>query len=394
MIPDRRIKITPGTKAAQFAFYAAALAANAAKRLMIDNRKRSEGSPRRVLIIEPFGMGDTLALQPLISQLHSCGLEVVLAIKPQWQELIPDAHVYGRINCCLPWAAYERKDKYRIASYFKSSFRNLMNDLKTAGAGNIGIDPRGDIRSIFLLNLAGCKEIYSSAHYVGSDLKIPGGVSDLVELPRDIVRWKQLLLFAQRFDCESYSEPPSLCHLVSKDSIKTCFRDRKRIALLPIANRPGRIWPARNWQQLLGELQKKDLFPLLLCGPGQKQNAETLLGGCMEATECQSINQWINTLQSCETAISVNTGPMHLVDAMRIPQVVITGSSSLPTWGPSWPESESLHHHEIMKCAPCHETGNYCRNGYACINAVKVAEVVRALERILKRLEGSDSDVQ
>jgi ADP-heptose:LPS heptosyltransferase len=339
-------------------------------------------------------MGDTLALQPLIAQLHSCGLEVIPVVKPQWQQLIPDAYVHARINCCVPWAAYERKDKYRIDAYCKSSFRNLMSELKATGAGSIGIDPRGDIRSIFLLNMAGCTKIYSAAYYVGSDLKIPRGVSELIELPRDTVRWKQLLSFAQRFHCQSSSEPPSLYHLTSTGSSKTCSRVQNRIALLPVANRPGRLWPAKNWQQLLGELQKRELIPLLLCGPGEKQNAETLLGDCIEATECRSINQWINALQSCETAVSVNTGPMHLVDAMRIPQVVITGSSSLPTWGPSWPESESLNHHELLKCAPCHETGNYCRNGYACINAVEVDEVVGALDRILMRLEDFDSDAQ
>jgi hypothetical protein len=46
-----------------------------------------------------------------------------------------------------------------VAEYLKRQFRELLGQLRKAGRGCVGVDTRGDIRSIILLYLAGCRRV-------------------------------------------------------------------------------------------------------------------------------------------------------------------------------------------------------------------------------------------
>ncbi len=72
--------------------------------------------------------------------------------------------------------------------------------------------------------------------------------------------------------------------------------------------------------------------------------------------EAASCSDWPRILSACAAIVSVNTGPMHLADAMDIPLAVVDGASRLPLWAPEGPRSVVLHHQERVPEAPFHPT--------------------------------------
>ena len=72
-------------------------------------------------------------------------------------------------------------------------------------------------------------------------------------------------------------------------------------------------------------------------------------------------------LAACGAVVSVNTGPMHVADAMGLPLVVLDGASRLPLWAPEGPRSVVLQHQDRVPGAPFHPTAS---NGAAVQRAV------------------------
>ena len=43
----------------------------------------------KVVLLEPFGMGDAISLLPLVSLLHDHGFGVIVCARPAWRSLFP-----------------------------------------------------------------------------------------------------------------------------------------------------------------------------------------------------------------------------------------------------------------------------------------------------------------
>src|SRR5207245_28285 len=112
-------------------------------------------------------------LESLIRHLRIHAIEVRLCARKEWQGLFTQAQATQWLHPCIPWSSYDSKRKYRIASYFLPNFWKFIRQLRVMGRGAVGLDPRGDIRSVILLYLAGCYRVITLASYLGSDLRIP-----------------------------------------------------------------------------------------------------------------------------------------------------------------------------------------------------------------------------
>lgn len=84
-------------------------------------------------------------------------------------------------------------------------------------------------------------------------------------------------------------------------------------------------------------------------------------------------------LQRARAMVSVDTGPMHMAQAVNCPTVAVFGPTDPAVWGPVNPNSQLVYAGE--KCSPCWGKGE-CSNN-RCMEKIKADEVLRALEKVM-----------
>src|SRR5689334_16110050 len=127
----------------------------AAVALRLKKLFKTNRNAEKVLIIEPFGLGDMISLEPLVRALKQRGYKVGLCGRKAWRPLYPEDGQLQWIDADLPWCTHNEREKYAVRDYTSAQFRTFLRTLKDWGDGTIGLDTRGDIRSVGLLRLAG-----------------------------------------------------------------------------------------------------------------------------------------------------------------------------------------------------------------------------------------------
>lgn len=146
---------------------------------------------KKAIVLEPYGMGDVISLLPLLEELKKSQWEVTVLAKTSWRPVAsPD--LYRRwVSTMLPWASYHDGEKYASLSALRSYILKLKAELGNAH-DFVGIDPRGDIRSVLLLYWLGCREVVSLSTYVGSDARLPSFAVKSVSAGTGLHRWRQI----------------------------------------------------------------------------------------------------------------------------------------------------------------------------------------------------------
>lgn len=83
-------------------------------------------------------------------------------------------------------------------------------------------------------------------------------------------------------------------------------------------------------------------------------------------------------LQQAYAMVSVDTGPMHIAQAVQCPTVAVFGPTDPTVWGPRNANSEVIYTAE--QCSPCWGKGECPAN--VCMEKIKAKHVLDALERI------------
>jgi ADP-heptose:LPS heptosyltransferase len=337
----------------------------------------------RVVILEPFGLGDVVSHEPLVRLLIERHWDVTFCGAAEWRSLFPGI---PWVNAEIAWGRHARGEKYKGSAYLSRRFRSFLFSLRQTASGGIGIDTRGDIRSVLLLYLAGCREVLTLSNYLGSDLQMPGAVGTIVGFQPDQPRWASNVRFAERLTGESGSSSgPAFPHLRSQNG-----RPMRRLCLMPVAPWPGKWWVPARWQELVTVLKGQgwDLFGL--AGPGQRGLAVQQLGDGVEVTECTSVQDWANQLQKAAFLVTLDSGPMHLAAALDIPVVALFGQGQLPLWAPPHPRSEVVTHQsdpDFRVCAPIEANTAI---GQEFMRRITVDEVLAAIDRLAAgRTQGS-----
>ena len=338
-------------------------------------RRRGVDAP--VFLYEPYGMGDVLALQPLVLAYLDAGRRVVLAAKPAWREIVPPRPGFTFAPVSPVYTAYDPARKYQ--GFLRGAW-SLARALRPHAAGADGIDVRGDVRSLAILYLAGCGRVRTLPRYfTATDCRVMPFAAHVVPLRRDVSR---------RLVNAAFAPPgatlgrPTLRHLMPAGGV---IPDPRRVGLVPLTPWAGKRWPPERWRELARRLQAAGRIPVVLCGPGETAEALAATGfaaGEIECREAEGVRRWVPLLAKCGAVVSVNTGPMHLADALGRPLVVIEGSSRLPLWAPEGERAFVVHHQRAAGCAPCHQVGGAESCGRRCMALVGVDEVLAALRAV------------
>jgi len=335
---------------------------------------------RTVLIVEPFGMGDIISHQPLIHILCENGYDVCVCAKQEWRSLYPNVQCW--VPARIPWSSYEEDKKYGVKKYASRDFLTFLRELRKVGEGSVGVDTRGDIRNVILLYMAGCRQVLTLSSYLGTDHRNFFGAGRRLTFRSDLRRWEINLSFLEMLDSERAACPraPRFRHL-EQPATRTPL-----LGLIAIAPWQGKWWGPEKWSELIEYVRVRGWNVVGYCGPNQIESAAGELGRAVPIVECASVEAWASELQKCSAVVSVDTGPMHLADALGVPVVALFGQGLLPLWAPSGANSRVLSHQDDGDFVLGHPIKENAPFGREFMRRIQPTEVIEALKLLKKGL--------
>jgi ADP-heptose:LPS heptosyltransferase len=352
-------------------------------------RRHSDHEAERILVLEPFGLGDLISFEPLVESLRAAKREVVVCSKPEWRALFPPGEGLHWVDVLLPWATHNERAKYRFTSYFQRPWHESLRRMRDFGRSQVGLDTRGDIRSVLVLQLAGCRRVVSLSTYLGSNVRVPTSAAELVPFTPQLRRWELNLRFLEplgvKIDLGSV-HPPYFVHLARRSPAQ------RVVGFMPVAPWRGKLWMPERWRELARHLQKANGEVRVFCGPGQRQVAAEQVGAGLRIIECASLESWVRELQPCAALVTLDSGPMHLADALGIPVVALFGQGWLPFWAPSGQFSRVIAHQEDPDFAVCHPIDANIAMGQKYMNRIQTDEVFATLQEVLTKVQVSPTE--
>jgi heptosyltransferase-2 len=147
---------------------------------------------------------------------------------------------------------------------------------------------------------------------------------------------------------------------------------------------PAKAWPVERYRELARGLRGRAGVPIVVLGTGDehalgeqvRDGGEGILNWC-GSTDLPAL---VAVLSRAALLVSNDSGAMHVMAALRRPQVAIFGSTS-PVWtGPTNAKATVVT--GGLPCAPCF--ARTCRYGhYDCLRRVAAAEVLEAALALL-----------
>jgi len=158
---------------------------------------------------------------------------------------------------------------------------------------------------------------------------------------------------------------------------------RPIVALAPGAVGPSKRWPSTSYAALTRRLLCDGCAVWVLGGPDEKPLAAEIVGDT-DARDLTGpdLRDAILALAGASTAISNDSGLLHVAAAVGTPAIGIFGPTSPWHWAPLNPLAATMETKAQLDCRPCHKPT--CRLGHhRCMVEIDADEVLAATRRAL-----------
>jgi len=363
-------------------------------------KKNSGLAPKRLLIINPFGIGDVLFTTPVIRAIKEkypdsfIGYWCNLRVKP----LLKDN---ARINKIFALSRGDIKKLYQ-ESFFKgfSNFLKLAFSLKKERF-NICLDFSLDHRYSLLAKIIGIRK------RVGFNYQGRGRfLTDKIDLAgyndkHALEYYLDLLCF---LDIETQEKSlelnvPAAVEIKAKN-ILSGVRIEEGDLVIGIAPGGGgswgkdagyKHWPALKFAQVADKLVTQFKAKIVLLGDETERAIADIIVSAMlnkpvDLTGKVSLDLLPAVIKSCNLFISNDGGPMHIAVALGVKTVSVFGPVSEVVYGP-YPDRRN---HVALswdgECRPCYKNFRMpvCDRDKECLKAISVDEVFAAAVKLLK----------
>jgi lipopolysaccharide heptosyltransferase II len=336
----------------------------------------------KILIINPFGIGDVLFTTPVISALKQKypGSFIGYWCNERTKDLLKND---GRINriFALSRGDIKRIYKGRPLRGFLALF-GLLKEIRKERF-EVAFDFSLDNKYGFLSRLIGIKK------RVGFDYKNRGRfLTDRV--------WLQG--YSGRHVIEHYFDLLRFIGIVPAKKGPELITGSKNVniagsgAVLGIAMGGGeswgkdasyKQWPARKFGQLAARLIKEFNTKIVLLGGAQeKALAEEVIdearsGNITDMTGKMGLEELALTIKGLKMLICNDGGPLHMAVALGVSTVSIFGPVDERVYGPYPPSEKHIVVKTDLPCRPCYENFRFkgCFNNKRCLEDIGVDEV-------------------
>lgn len=346
-------------------------------------------SARRVLVLDPGALGDTVHLLPALWELrrHYAQAELHILSSPVGAEIISLAGCADR-----QWILPQSRDQRSLADQFRilSALRSLKFDVSI----NFGINERvlvyaGVIRAKHRLGRMGGRHYFWGGFCIPNRTAMPSPALPTYENHREMLASAGFSMNHARFDL---AVPPE------ETTWAKGLLPSTSIHLSPNAQSPLREWSVQKWVELI-----------LLLKPAQPSLGIVVTGTAdlRERNRLSSIQAAVNDrsvlfisnapiaklvalMDRCLIHVGSDSGALHVAVALGKGTVSFFRGGS-PSRG--WLPNGTRHQTFIKPCMCTNQKVSLCvpSSGSECIDSIKPDEVLTAIQRQLKDLQHGNS---
>lgn len=164
-------------------------------------------------------------------------------------------------------------------------------------------------------------------------------------------------------------------------------RDRL-IGLHPFANRlREKRWPLDRVVELGTLLAAEGFSPILFGGIKEKEMADAMVvksnGRMISAAGQLALRQTMALIKRCALFITLDSGPLHIAQALGVPVVALFGPSDPRVSGPL--EGPAIVLKKEYDCSPCGRSP--CPYQIACMESIQIADILKAVRSLMRPLQ-------
>ena len=334
--------------------------------------------PKRVLIIRLSAIGDVVFASPLVAACKKRYPEAEIewlaegVVRPLLNEL-------PGLNKVILWPRQEWQDLWREKRLFAllSAVMAFRRKLRDRNYDQV-IDAQGLVKSAFLAWLTGSRQ------RIGFKSKEPNGMFLTDRFEKSITPRisSEYIALADTLGWDTSSFEMVLGLSASDEGRATdVMPEGPYIVVAPFTTRPQKHWTHAHWRALIGRLSDAGHKVACLGGPGDREEAGTLLEGL-------PVMNWVGTyplgvsaglVKRAAAVIGVDTGLTHMGIAAGIPTVALFGSTC--PYRETGRDNVRVIYHGL-ECAPCKRSPT-CAGRFDCMLGITADEALGAFNELL-----------
>jgi len=349
------------------------------------NRKRNPGS-KKILLVEPFQMGDVLSLTPLIQPLLSKfpAAEIfVLTKKSSGSILEFDSRIKGIIKLDFSWSDYGVKTNKlnRLIKVARETIKLRRYKF------DLGLDTRGDIRSQILMTLAGCRQRVGYLNYLHSNINVKGLLlTHQLEKSRHMHRYQWNLELLSVLGWSEADLFPVKFPSFVPDRITIGAPSSDHTVVHIGGGWQYKRWDELKWIELIHQLTRQWAEDIIvIAGPGEKDVIDRIElvvsnSGYRHRVKFRitSLEEMIVLIHQCNRFIGLDSGPMNVAVCLNKKVVALFGPGDSTMWSPLNEGAKFIHKKEKFPCNPCHQI-TCLFPSKSCMEEIEVSDVLSEL---------------
>ncbi|HPO55174.1 MAG: glycosyltransferase family 9 protein [Ignavibacteriaceae bacterium] len=313
---------------------------------------------RNVLIIRLSSLGDVLLTTPLIRSLKSKypDINVDFVVKRQYSMVLKGNPYLRRI--------FFPDEEIDVTQY--DVIVDLQNNLRSC-----------KIRRKFEKRVVKFKK-YSLDKYLLVNFK----VNRLRELPAIPVRYAETV--------EKGLLDESGLDLLIPDSVKSRLTgDKQTIGICPGSRHFTKRYPAEKFIEVGNKLASEGFRVVVIGGEDEKNICAEIsdsINGAINLSTENDLYQIAADMKRCDGIICNDSGLMHVACAVKVPVVVIFGSSVREFGFTPYGNKHKVVERENLSCRPCSHIGKEkCpEKHFRCMLEISSEEVIKCIKSIIK----------
>lgn len=353
---------------------------------------------KKILIINPFGIGDVLFTTPVIHTLKDTfsGVKIGYLCNSRGQAILEN-NPYVDYIFVYERDKFEALRKKSIFIWLKKSIA-FLNQIKKEHF-DLALDFSLNTQFGFFCWFAGIKE------RAGFDFKKRGGfltkkiklsgysdkhiVEYYAELLKSLgveLKYRKLELYLKKEDIDKAEEMLTRAGIAQSNLV----------GIIPGAGRSWgkdaflKHWPPENFAQLADKIIENHQAKIIIMGDfSEKGIAEKIIKNmrckAVDLSGMTTIAELSALLSKMRLVITNDGGPLHMAVALGIKTVSIFGPVDERVYGPYLPGQYHVVIKKDIPCRPCYRQFKMpiCYRNRECINSISVKEVFEAVKRLL-----------
>jgi len=316
--------------------------------------------PKKILIVLHGAIGDVVRALPLAVRIKKYWPEtrLIWAIEPKSKDLLVDHPavdelvVFERARGLAEFRRFLkiiRALNVDLTLDLQRHFKSGLVSFSSAAKTRVGFNRRNAKEFNWIFN----NQSIPAAQAVTSKFEQYQQFGDQIGVPRT-----EQIDFGLSFSAETVRASEGLLRLACDERQVPLPPKNRRVALLIGGSWESKKWSATNFVQIAKRIvQELEALPIILGGPSDVRMSEIILrelgeSECISLAGRTNLRQLAYLLSQVSTAVSGDSGPMHISAAVGTPVVSLWGPTSPSLTGPIGSEKYMIQ--TSIGCAQCY----------------------------------------